>query len=78
MIIRGGENIYPREIEEFLHTHPKISQAYVIGVPDSHYGEQVCAWIAVRRRADGHRRRGAGVLPRVRSRAYKIPATSAS
>ena len=47
MIIRGGENIYPREIEEFLHTHPKISQAYVIGVPDSHYGEQVCAWIAV-------------------------------
>jgi fatty-acyl-CoA synthase len=47
MIIRAGENIYPREIEEFLHTHPKISQAYVIGVPDSHYGEQVCAWIAV-------------------------------
>jgi fatty-acyl-CoA synthase len=47
MIIRGGENIYPREIEEFLHTHPKISQAHVIGVPDSHYGEQVCAWIAV-------------------------------
>jgi fatty-acyl-CoA synthase len=47
MIIRGGENIYPREIEEFLHTHTKISQAYVIGVPDSDYGEQVCAWIAV-------------------------------
>jgi fatty-acyl-CoA synthase len=48
MIIRAGENIYPREIEEFLHTHPKITQAYVIGVPDHHYGEQVCAWIAVR------------------------------
>jgi fatty-acyl-CoA synthase len=48
MIIRGGENIYPREIEEFLHTHPKITQASVIGVPDQHYGEQVCAWIAVR------------------------------
>ena len=48
MIIRGGENIYPREIEEFLHTHPKITQAYVIGVPDHQYGEQVCAWIAVR------------------------------
>ena len=48
MIIRGGENIYPREIEEFLHTHPKIVQASVVGVPDQHYGEQVCAWIAVR------------------------------
>jgi fatty-acyl-CoA synthase len=42
MIIRGGENIYPREIEELLQTHPKITQAYVIGVPDHHYGEQVC------------------------------------
>src|SRR5436190_13270856 len=48
MIIRGGENIYPREIEEFLHTHPKIVQASVVGVPDRHYGEQVCAWIALR------------------------------
>src|SRR5262249_26852297 len=41
MIIRGGENIYPREIEEFLHTHPKISEAQVIGVPSVKYGEEV-------------------------------------
>jgi fatty-acyl-CoA synthase len=48
MIIRGGENIYPREIEEFLYTHPDISDVQVIGVPDEKYGEQVCAWIVVR------------------------------
>jgi fatty-acyl-CoA synthase len=48
MIIRGGENIYPREIEEFLFKHPKIAEAYVVGVPDSFYGEQVMAWIKLR------------------------------
>ena len=48
MIIRGGENIYPREIEEFLHTHEKISDVQVIGVPDHKYGEEVCAWIRLR------------------------------
>jgi fatty-acyl-CoA synthase len=48
MIIRGGENIYPREIEEFLHTHPKVSEVQVIGVPDKKYGEEVCAWIRLR------------------------------
>lgn len=48
MIIRGGENIYPREIEEFLYTHPKISEVQVIGVPDAKYGEEVCAWIRLR------------------------------
>jgi fatty-acyl-CoA synthase len=45
MIIRGGENISPREIEEFLYSHPKISDVQVIGVPDLKYGEEVCAWI---------------------------------
>ncbi|HQP30532.1 MAG TPA: AMP-binding protein [Deltaproteobacteria bacterium] len=45
MIIRGGENIYPREIEEFLHRHPKVSDAYVVGVPDRKYGEQILAVI---------------------------------
>ena len=45
MIIRGGENIYPREIEEFLHTHPAITNAQVIGVPDEKYGEEVMVWI---------------------------------
>jgi fatty-acyl-CoA synthase len=45
MVIRGGENIYPREIEEFLHNHPKIDDAYVIGVPDEKYGEELMAWV---------------------------------
>jgi fatty-acyl-CoA synthase len=48
MIIRGGENIYPREVEEFLFTNPKIAEAYVIGVPDERYGEQVMAWIRLK------------------------------
>ncbi len=45
MLIRGGENIYPREIEEFLYTHPKIEEVEIIGVQDPKYGEEVCAWI---------------------------------
>ena len=45
MIIRGGENIYPREIEDYLFTHPKISEVAVFGVPDEFYGEQIAAWI---------------------------------
>ena len=48
MLIRGGENIYPREIEEFLFTNPKIEDVQVIGVPDPKYGEEVCAWIKLR------------------------------
>ena len=48
MIIRGGENVYPREVEEFLHTHPKIGDVQVFGVPDRKYGEEVCAWIRLR------------------------------
>jgi fatty-acyl-CoA synthase len=52
MIIRGGENIYPREIEEFLYTHPDISDVQVIGVPDERYGETVCAWVVLNEGAD--------------------------
>ncbi|WP_321925440.1 AMP-binding protein [Burkholderia sp. BCC1998] len=48
MVIRGGENIYPREIEEFLFRHPKIQSAQVFGVPDPKYGEELCAWIVLR------------------------------
>jgi fatty-acyl-CoA synthase len=48
MVIRGGENIYPREIEEFLYTHPDILDAQVIGVPDPKYGEELCAWIRMK------------------------------
>ena len=48
MVIRGGENVYPREIEEFLYRHPKIQDVQVIGVPDRKYGEEVCAWVKLR------------------------------
>ncbi len=48
MVIRGGENIYPREIEEFLYRHPAIQDVQVFGVPDARYGEELCAWIKVR------------------------------
>ncbi len=48
LVIRGGENIYPREIEEFLFTHPAIEQAAVVGVPDLKYGEELCAWIKLK------------------------------
>ncbi|EFO80117.1 acyl-CoA synthase [Oscillochloris trichoides DG-6] len=48
MIIRGGENVYPREIEEFLYSHPKVSDVQVIGVPDIKYGEEIMAWIKLK------------------------------
>ena len=48
MVIRGGENVYPREIEEFLYGHPKVQDVQVIGVPDAKYGEELCAWIRLR------------------------------
>ncbi|MGL5818802.1 MAG: AMP-binding protein [Phycicoccus sp.] len=45
MVIRGGENVYPREVEEFLHTHPDVVDVQVVGVPDERYGEELCAWV---------------------------------
>jgi len=48
MVIRGGENVYPREVEEFLYTHPEIEDVQVIGVPDEKYGEELCAWVRLR------------------------------
>jgi fatty-acyl-CoA synthase len=48
MVIRGGENIYPREIEEFLYRHPKVADVQVVGVPDIKYGEEICAWIRLK------------------------------
>jgi fatty-acyl-CoA synthase len=73
MVIRGGENVYPREIEEFLYTHPDIADVQVIGVPDARYGEELCAWIklrdgAARLDAVGVREFAAGKLAH-----YKIP-----
>lgn len=52
MVIRGGENVYPREIEDFLHSHPDIEDVQVIGVPDANYGEEICAWIKMRSGAE--------------------------
>ncbi len=52
MVIRGGENIYPREIEEFLYTHPDVEDVQVIGVPDEKYGEELAAWVKLRAGAD--------------------------
>jgi fatty-acyl-CoA synthase len=48
MVIRGGENVYPREVEEFLYTHPAIEDVQVVGVPDARYGEELCAWVKLR------------------------------
>jgi fatty-acyl-CoA synthase len=48
MIIRGGENLYPREIEEFYLTHKKVKDVQVVGVPDKRYGEEACAWIILK------------------------------
>jgi fatty-acyl-CoA synthase len=52
MVIRGGENVYPREVEEFLYTHPAVKDVSVIGVPDEKYGEELCAWIVLRAGAE--------------------------
>ena len=65
MVIRGGENVYPREIEEFLYTHPDILDAQVIGVPDERYGEELCAWVRMR---DGAEPLTADARARVRHR----------
>ena len=52
MIIRGGENVYPREIEEFLYTHPDVADVQVIGVPDERYGEEIMAFVIAREGAE--------------------------
>ncbi len=72
MIIRGGENVYPREIEEFLYGHPKIKDVQVIGVPDARYGEQVCAWIQL---AEGAESTEEEIVEYCRGKiaTYKIP-----
>ncbi|TJX43641.1 MAG: AMP-binding protein, partial [Mesorhizobium sp.] len=48
MVIRGGENVYPREVEEFLYRHPKVREVQVFGIPDAKYGEELCAWIVLK------------------------------
>ena len=54
MVIRGGENLFPKEIEDFLFKHPKIAEVQVFGVPDLKYGEELCAWIKLVDREDSN------------------------
>ena len=72
MIIRGGENVYPREIEEFLHHHPKVLDVAVVGVPDPKYGEAVCAVIRLREGVDGDAEEIVAYC-RERIARYKVP-----
>ncbi|MEU9362627.1 AMP-binding protein [Streptomyces sp. NPDC048301] len=73
MIIRGGENVYPREIEEFLHGHPKIADVQVVGVPDERYGEEILACVIPRDPADPPTRDEIAAYCRERLAHYKIP-----
>ncbi|MFF4161452.1 AMP-binding protein [Streptomyces sp. NPDC001678] len=73
MIIRGGENVYPREIEEFLYTHPKISDVQVIGVPDEKFGEEIMACVILRDPADTLTRDELARYCRGRLAHYKVP-----
>ena len=73
MVIRGGENIYPREIEEFLYTHPDMLDAQVIGVPDARYGEELCAWVTLRDGAEPLTAESVREFAAGRLAHYKIP-----
>lgn len=73
MIIRGGENVYPREIEEFLHAHPKILDVQVVGVPDTRYGEEILACVVPRDPADPPTLEDVAAFCRERLAHYKIP-----
>ena len=72
MIIRGGENISPREIEEFLYRHPAVLDVAVVGVPDAKFGEEVCACIRLREGMSADRGGDPCVLPRA-DRAFQDP-----
>jgi fatty-acyl-CoA synthase len=73
MVIRGGENIYPREVEEFLYTHPDVADVQVIGVPDDRYGEEICAWIKMRAGAEPLDAEGVRAFAAGRLATYKVP-----
>jgi fatty-acyl-CoA synthase len=73
MIIRGGENVYPREIEEFLYTHPDIVDVQVIGVPDARYGEEIMAWVKLRDGAAPLEADGVRAFCQGRIAHFKIP-----
>ena len=72
MVIRGGENVYPREVEEFLYQHPAVGDVQVVGVPDARYGEELCAWVRLR---EGQRATGDELRDWCRGKiaTFKIP-----
>jgi fatty-acyl-CoA synthase len=73
MIIRGGENVYPREVEEFLYTHPDVVDAQVIGVPDEKFGEELMAWVRLRPGAEPMTAEGLRAFCEGRLAHYKVP-----
>jgi fatty-acyl-CoA synthase len=73
MVIRGGENVYPREIEEFLYSHPDIADVQVIGVPDPRFGEELMAWIVMRAGAEPLTAEGVRAFCHGRLAHYKVP-----
>jgi fatty-acyl-CoA synthase len=73
MVIRGGENISPREIEEFLFSHPDVVEAQVIGVPDERFGEELMAWLRLRPGAGELTAEGLRAFCRGKVAHYKIP-----
>jgi len=73
MVIRGGENVYPREIEEFLYAHPDIADVQVIGVPDPKYGEELMAWVVMRPGAEPLTTQGVRAFCEGRLAHYKVP-----
>ena len=73
MVIRGGENVYPREVEEFLYSHPDIADVQVIGVPDRKYGEELMAWVVMRPGAEALTAEGVRTFCEGRLARYKVP-----
>jgi len=73
MVIRGGENVYPREVEEFLHTHPDVTDVQVIGVPDEKYGEELMAWVVLRPGAESLTAEAVRAFCTGKLAHYKIP-----
>jgi fatty-acyl-CoA synthase len=73
LVIRGGENVYPREIEEFLYSHPDIADVQVVGVPDPKYGEELCAWVRMREGAEALTAEAVRAFCQGKLAHYKVP-----
>ena len=73
MVIRGGENVYPREVEELLHTHPDVADVQVVGVPDERYGEELMAWVVLREGAETLTAEAVRAFCENRLARYKVP-----